>query len=173
MNNFKIKISVKRCKKTGKEFQLANFAEDLGDKYGQKYFITEIGEVVHINQLDKNTVPLPMQEIESIYDAEIKKTHNKSTVSIGELWRYLADKSPNGFYWYLQAMAFHESCYFPEDYFCAETIDTEYTNSIPQTLFFSRWNNLSLSQKKKIVKQYFDNPVKYNHPILIDPYDKV
>ena len=173
MENHRIEIFQERCKKTGKVFQIAQYADKLGDTYGQKYFITELGEVAHINLFEKETVPKSFQDIDSFYQVELKKQSKHVHLSIDDAWRYFADKSLKNKYWYMGAIYYHEDCYYPGEYLVSDIIESQEIESETQEVKYTTWESLDDVTKQKCMTYLFKNPVESTHPIMSHIYDEV
>ncbi|MGD1845528.1 MAG: hypothetical protein ACFB10_09070 [Salibacteraceae bacterium] len=163
--SIKIKLHHCRCKSSDKAFTLVSFADDHSQAYGQKYFLSEAGEVSHINLLEKPPAHEVLDEVDGYFKAQ-KTAETPKHISSVDLWRYIADPSPKGFRWYLEAMSFHPDCNNDGLLAPFDLIATEEKAPTPVEVSFNNWKAQSQEEKAATVARFLDRPVKQSHPIV-------
>lgn len=173
MTTNRITIFQEKCKKTGLKFQTAQLIDKAGDSHGQKYFITELGEIAHVNLFEKEKIPDAFNDLEFHYHLE-RKRHEKSMItSLNEVWRYFSDQSIGGKDWYLETMSYHKDCYDPGNFFVSEILEKKEIHTETQQLKYTTWESLNKEMKEKCMSLFFKNPIRASHPIINHIYNEL
>ncbi|RRB02836.1 hypothetical protein [Larkinella rosea] len=171
MKQFRIEIFKMLCLSNNQYFPKASFKDThIGDGYGEKRFITELGEVAYVIFFENDGIPIPMQNISSYVSIVLKKQTNPTWVGFNEAIRYFADLSMQGKVWYMDAMYYHEKCYVKDRSIDTRIIDRHEITVINQPITYHKWLSLSHEEKIKYMSYLFNNPISVNYPILNHPF---
>lgn len=139
----------------------------IGDGWGIKDYITEIGEVAYVEFKDK--IPDVYENIDECFWIEKILRNRPFFPEIDDAWRYFADLSFGGKVWYAGTMNFNRLCFgenYTADDYIKSIIEEHEITVEAQPITFNKWSNLTDAEKKHHMKLFFDNPVKGSYPIL-------